>query len=141
MRTRTPTNKPTEAVLESLIPWVSFIAATYVAVGLTDLRSIDRNRPFHHLVTAAVVYLGFVAVPSLLPLLVAPPGWIRTTVLIIMTAVAVYAGVVVATMDDGQAGLAVLLVPYVAFPLAALLGVIRWIAQIRADRHDTNPAD
>lgn len=80
------------------------------------------------LVAGAPLYLGFVALPSLLPLAAARAGVMRAAVLVLMTGVAVLA---VAT-DDAQAGLAVFLVPYVAVPLAALLWIGQAVAASRA---------
>lgn len=65
------------------------------------------------------------ALPSLFPLAAARAGVMRGVVLVLMTAVAAVAGVLVVATDDAQAGLAVLLVSYFAIPLAALL----WIGQ------------
>jgi hypothetical protein len=116
------TNEPTWAIAASLIPWIGFLAATLIAVRFSDLRSIDTSR---FLIQSAPFYLGFVAAPSMLPLLVTRPGAMRKVVLGIMTATAIGAGIGVATIDDAQAGLAVLWVPYVAVPLAALLTIMQ----------------
>lgn len=59
--------------------------------------------------------------------------------LVVLTAVAALSGFLVATSNDAQAGLAVLLVPYVALPLAAVI----WLGEaVAASRRATlQPAD
>jgi hypothetical protein len=47
----------------------------------------------------------------------------RVVVTVVMAGVAVFAGVQMAAIDDGQAGLAVFLVPMVAYPLAGVVSI------------------
>jgi RDD family len=119
--THAPFGRPWSAAAASLVPWAAFLVAT----ALTDIWVDYSSRSFVGLIAASPAYLGFVALPSLLPLAAAPPGWMRVTVLTVMTAVAVIAAVLVVSSDDAQARLAVLLVPYVAVPL----GTAVWVAQ------------
>jgi hypothetical protein len=61
--------------------------------------------------------------------------------LVVMTAVGAVAGTLVMTTDDAQAGLAVLIVPYVAVPFAAVIAIFRWLvgrvtSQVRQRRID-----
>ena len=94
-------------------------------MAVADIWVDDKSISLVALVAASPVYLGFVALPSLFALAAASPGWMRVTVLTAMTAVAMIAGVLVGTSDDAQAGLAVLLVPYVGVPLGAVVWVAR----------------
>ena len=67
----------------------------------------------------------FVAPPAYLAIVVARHPAVRWAVLAVVTAAAAVAGVLVATTDDAQAGLAVLWVAYVALPLALAV----WLGQ------------
>lgn len=120
--TRTPSRltSPGAAALASLVPLVAYLAAIAVADRGVEQRSV----PLIGLVAAAPVYLGFVSLPSLLPLLAARTAGLRLFAVLVMTGVAGTAGVLVVTTDDAQAGLAVLIIPYVAIPLAGVL----WVA-------------
>ncbi len=119
---------PRGAARASLIPWFAFLVAASVADAWVD----DRSGSLAGLAAAAPFYLGFVAVPSMLPLLAARTALTRLIVLVVMTAVGAISAVLVATSDDGQAGLAVLWVPYVAIPLAVLFWVGHAVAARRA---------
>jgi hypothetical protein len=119
---------PRAAALASLIPWFAFLVAASVADAWVD----DRSGSLAGLAAAAPLYLGFVALPSMLSLLAARTAVTRLIVLVVMTAVAAMSAVLVATSDDAQAGLAVLWVPYVAIPLAVLLWVGHAVAARRA---------
>ncbi|MEA3218264.1 MAG: hypothetical protein QOJ19_4420 [Acidimicrobiia bacterium] len=125
------------ALIGSLVPWVAFLLATIVADFWVDFRRVS----YSGLATGAPVYLPFVALPSLLPLVAARSGWPRSVVLVVMTAVGAVAGTLVMTTDDAQAGLAVLIVPYVAVPFAAVIAIFRWLvgrvtSQVRQRRID-----
>jgi len=113
------------AALASLIPWAAFL----LAMALVDFRSTS----LIGLAAAAPLYLSFVALPSLLALAVVRAGLLRIVVLVLLTAVAATGGVLVVTTDDAQAGLAVLWVPFVAIPVAAVV----WIGQAVAARRTT----
>jgi hypothetical protein len=114
------------SALASLIPWAGFLAAVEVA----DLSVENKSTSLGGLIASAPVYLAFVALPSLLPLAVARRGLVWISVVIVMSAVAVAAGILVMTTDDAQAGLAVLWVAFVAVPLAGVL----WIGEAVAAR-------
>lgn len=126
---------PWPAVLASLIPWAAFLLATAVADVWVDYESTSLGG----LAAAAPFYLGVVALPSMLPLLAARAGVMRLAVLVVMTAVAAISGVLVVTTDDAQAGLAVLWVPFVAIPLAAVLWVGQAVAARRTGTPDAQP--
>jgi uncharacterized RDD family membrane protein YckC len=74
---------------------------------------------------AAAFYLVFVGLPSLAPIAAARSLWARLAATAIMSATAAFAAFQMVTIDDGQAGLAVIWVPLMAFPLAIVL----WIGQ------------
>lgn len=106
------TTRVWSGVLGSLAPWL----ALHLTIVLAE-----NNVRYDSLVGAAVVSLFFVALPSMIAITAGRSRDIRLAVTIVMTAVAVFAGLQVATIDDGQAGLAVLYVPMVAFPLALVV--------------------
>jgi len=100
------------AVLGSLLPCVALLTTITLAedgVGVDDLAA------------AAPLSLFFVAVPSAIAIISGRNAATRAAVTLVMTGVAVFAGFQVATIDDGQAGLAVIYVPMVAFPLAGVV--------------------
>ena len=99
-------------VLGSLAPWLA-LQVTIVLAG-------DTLYP-DGLVGGAVLCLFFVAVPSMIAITTGRLWTTRLAVTVVMTAVAVFAGYRVASIDDGQAGLAVLYVPMAAFPLAIVV--------------------
>jgi len=114
----------------SLIPWAAFVLATALADVWVDYKSIS----VAGLVTAAPLYLVFVALPSALPLAAARSRSLWLAVLVVMTGVAAIAGVLVVTTDDAQAGLAALWVPFVAIPLAGVLWVGQTVMERRSGR-------
>jgi uncharacterized RDD family membrane protein YckC len=121
-----PPTKPWSAAVASLLPWVAFEVTLAVSAHWTD-DSISALA----LIVVSPGYLVFVALPALLPLVAAPPGRVRMTVLAVMTAVAVVAASLVTTSDDAQAGLAVSYVPYVGVPLGALIWITRTTVNAR----------
>ena len=104
----------------SLIPWATFLVVSFVAYSLSDLWTVRLGGTL----TSAPWYLVFVALPALAPLAAARRRWMVNAVVVLTTAAAAVAGVLVATTDDAQAGLAVLWVPYVALPLSAVVCVV-----------------
>jgi len=122
-RSRAGRADPAMAVVLSFVPWIAFL----VALALADLGG---HTSLGRLATAAPLYLAFVALPSFLPLAAARAWWTRLVALVLMTAAAVAAAILIVTIDDGQAGLAVFLVPEVAIPLGAVI----WIGHAIADR-------
>ena len=128
MESRRWVEGPGAAALASLIPWAVFLIAASAADTWVD----DRSGSLSGLAAAAPFYLGFGALPSMLPLLAARTAVTRLVVLAVMTGVAATSAVLVATTDDAQAGLAVLWVPYVGIPLGVLLWVGRAVAARRA---------
>lgn len=118
------------AARASLIPWAAFLVAAAVA-----------EMWVHHefsaigLAAAAPGSLVVVALPAMVPLVVARAGATRAGVIIVMTAVATISAVLVVTTDDAQAGLAVVWVPFMAIPLAAVV----WIGQAVAARRSRTP--
>lgn len=119
--TRSCAHRLGSAVSASLVPWAAFLLTSAVADTWVD----ETSSSLVGLVGASPVYVVFVAAPSALALAAASPGWMRAVVLVVMTGAAIAAGVLVVTSEDAQAGLAVLLVPYVALPLAAAVMPVR----------------
>jgi hypothetical protein len=117
------------AVLGSLLAWLAFLLAGILASD-RELR----------LFPAAPLYLLFVAGPSLVAILAGRTALTRMFVTGVMTAVAAYAAMQIVTIDDGQAGLAVLFVPYVAFPLATTVWVGGAVLAARKERRPPGPA-
>jgi hypothetical protein len=106
-------------------PTLAFHAGVLVAAALTSGTSIEIDR----MLVSALFYLALVGAPSLLAVWTAPARGMLPT-LVIMTLVAAIAGWLVAATDDAQAGLAVLVVPYVALPLAVLFSSARLVATL-----------
>ena len=125
--TDSASGRPWSTAAASLVPWASFLLAATVF----DILGDHTSAPLVGLAASSPFYLAFVALPSLLALAAAPPGRMRLSILVVMTAVAAVAGVLVATIEDGQAGLAVLLVPYVGLPLAAVTWLARSVSNAR----------
>ena len=117
---------PWAAARASLIPWAAFLVAAAVA----DMW-VHQELSAIALAAAAPWSLGFVALPAMVPLVVARAGATRAGVLIVMTAVATISAVLVVTTDDAQAGLAVLWVPFLAIPLATVVWIGRAVAARR----------
>ena len=105
------------SVVASLVPCLTLLVAAEIA---------DDGPAFVRAPAAGLLYLGFVALPCLLPLAAARAALTRLAVLVVLTSVAAWAGWQMATIDDGQAGLAVLFVPFVAIPL----GVVLWTVEV-----------
>lgn len=111
------------AAVASLIPWAAFVAVTWFG---------DRSTSISHEAAAALSLLAFVALPSALPVAVARARSLRLVAVAVMTAVAAIAGIAMTASDDAQAGLALLWVPLVALPLAAVIWVGERVAASRA---------
>lgn len=104
--------------LVALVPWLGF----WVAALSTD-RYIDFRQLTSAYVRGAVPFtLAMVFVPALMAVCAAPNGVVRHVVTVLVTGVAIFAGVTVVAMDDGQAGFAIFWVPLIAAPLAVLVG-------------------
>jgi hypothetical protein len=108
-----------------VVPTLAFYVGAVLAAAVTSNTSIDVGR----LLVSAPFYLALVGAPSLLAVWTAPLRGTLPT-LVTMTLVAAVAGWLVAATDDAQAGLAVLLVPYVALPLAVLFSSGRLVATL-----------
>ena len=117
------------AGIASLVPWLALLVAGEIT---------DDGPAFARAPAAGLLYLGFVALPCVLPLAAARAALTRLAVLLLLTSVAAYAGWQMATIEDGQAGLAVLLVPYVAIPLGVVLWTLEVIAAHRRGRRDAD---
>jgi hypothetical protein len=105
------------------VPWLAFILATVIADIWVQFRSVS----YTGLVSSVPTLLAFVALPSALPVIAARPGWPRFLVLLVMTVLAATVGTLVMVTDDAQAGVAVLLVPFVAAPFAVAIAIFRWL--------------
>jgi hypothetical protein len=106
-------------------PTLAFYVGVFVSAALTSGTSIEIGR----LLVSAPFYLALVGAPSLLAVWTAPARGTLPT-LVTMMLVAAIAGWLVAATDDAQAGLAVLVVPYVALPLAVLFSSARLMATL-----------
>ena len=105
-------------VLWALVPVLAFVAAALVADPWSDHSHVERRA----LPSAMPLLLCFVWVPCVLHLLATSRRWLRWVLLAVITITAATAGASVVATDDAQAGLAILLVAYVAVPLAVLVG-------------------
>ena len=94
----------------ALLPWLAFLAAGVLVDGNTAGAA-----------RAAPLYLLFIGIPSVLPLVAARRALVGIVVLLVVTGVAAVAGALVAASDDAQAGLNALLVHMIAFPLAGVV--------------------
>ena len=103
--------------------WSSALCSLVPCFGLLAALLLSGERALAGGPGAVAVYLGFVAVPSMVAIASSRSAVIRVVVTVVMTGVAVFAGVQMPSIDDGQAGLAVIWVPTVAFPLALVVGV------------------
>lgn len=119
------------AIPASLVPCAAFVLAMVITDKVVDAKSLSSEG-----LPALVPYcLGFVALPSALPLAVARRHASRILVAVALTLVAALAGALIVATDDAQAGLAVLWVPLVAVPLAVVVG----LAQALAGRRRSSP--
>ena len=99
--------------------WSSALCSLLPCVGLAAAIGISGGRgPAGGIADAAPLYFGFVAVPSMLAIIAGRAAFTRLVLTLVMTGVAVFAGLQITAIEDGQAGLAVIYVPMVAFPLA-----------------------
>ncbi len=103
--------------------WSSALCSLVPALGLLTAISLSGERVMAGGLGAVAAYVGFVAVPSMVAIASSRSAVIRVVLTLVMTGVAVFAGVQMASIDDGQAGLAVFWVPMVAFPLAVVVVV------------------
>jgi hypothetical protein len=130
-RTEETLTRVAVALPASLVPWVAWL----VTLAVVDRQDVEPSE----LLLVAIPYLAFVALPSFVPLAVARHRATRIAVLVLLTATAVSAAVAMARSHDAQAGLAVLLIPYVALPAALAIGVgqaaVAAFAAIRRRRH------
>jgi len=123
--TRTTVTNPTAATLLSVVPWAAFLVALQLWPDDSDSsRGVAAFAPISFL---------FIALPSALPVVVARAWATRLLAVAAMTATNVVAASSLATSDDAQAGLAILLVPFVAAPLA----VVIWVGQLVVERRPT----
>lgn len=118
-------------VAGGLAPWLAFLVVTAIASRVTDgdffIAGMIVTAPFYWLV---------VGLPSVAVVAAARHRSVAVAGLVVMAAVAVYAGAGMAASDDAQAGLMVLIVPMVGVPLAVLC----WIGQSVAYRRTAHRA-
>jgi hypothetical protein len=117
------------AVAGALLVWFAFLLAGELAA--------DRSL---RLLPAAVLYLAFVAVPAMAAIAAGRTLVTQLVITGVMTEVAAYAGYQVVTIDDGQAGLAVLWIPVVAVPLGTVVWVVEAVAARRTEARPPGPA-
>lgn len=110
------------------MPWAAFVVALAIADTLEDGSGSGSGVDVFG---AALFSLFFVGIPSAVPIAAARRAPLLLISLVVMTATAAVAGVLVVTTEDAQAGLAVLWVPFVAVPMAAAIWVGRAVAARR----------
>ena len=130
---RTILERPAGALVATLVPTATFIAAVAVADVWVDFRSVS----LRGLLGATPIYLAIVSLPSLLPISATRSSRARVVATVFMAVVAAWAGALAIATDDAQAGLAVLIVPYVAVPL----GLVLWIGRSLAERRAAGDGD
>lgn len=101
----------------AVVPWVAFLVAVAATSGDADSGL--------GLVVAAPFYWVVVGLPALTVALAARHPLVAGAGIVVMTAVAIFAGITMAASDDAQAGLAALIVAYVGVPLA----LFTWIGE------------
>ena len=117
-------------VLASLVlPMVAFIATVALGAVALDRVSLDLSGSWTALPFLVLVTGG----PALLVVAVSPDR-LRLVALGAMSILAAVAGWLVASTDDAQAGLAVLVVPAVALPLAVVIATARVVHTVVASR-------
>jgi hypothetical protein len=121
-RDRRSMAKPWAPLVLALVPWATHLASLEATSALTG-RGIEPAE----LVPVAAAYLPFTALPSWVALQATRPGWLRLGVLLALAVAAGWAGQEQITSESSTAGLAVLMVPYVALPTAAAVLVLRAI--------------
>lgn len=103
--------------LVALVPWLGFWVAALTADHWIDFRQITLTG-----MRGAVPFtLVMVFLPALAAVAAAPAGVVRYVVTVLVSGVAVWAGVTSIAMDDGQASFSIMMVPVVALPLAGLV--------------------
>lgn len=102
------------ALIGSMAPWLALSAT--LALG-ADAASVGA------LIAVAPLYWIFAGLPSMVAIVAGRTLRTRLAVTAAMSAVAVVAAIQVTTIEDGQAGLAIVLVPMVALPLAVVVWV------------------
>lgn len=104
------------------------LAAFYVGMAAGDPVAAHASVVWRAVPASVPLHALFVSLPALLPVAVARGRRARSAVLGVMVLTAGAAGFAVVATDDAQAGLAVFLVGYVAFPLAVaiLVGRVTW---------------
>lgn len=128
----TSRSSPLVLLAMALVPWVAFLLPIAVAILLGDY-----DVTAEEFAGAALFTLGFVALPSLLPIAVARPRTARWVALGVMTAIAAGAGTLIAVSDDAQAGIVVLMVPVLAVPVTVGVWIARALSLRRRTRRDS----
>ncbi|MGE3620885.1 MAG: RDD family protein [Acidimicrobiia bacterium] len=118
-RSRPWLGSPAGAATAAILPTIACLLAAIVAE--------DGPAGFGLAAAAGALpyFAALVGLPSLFPIAVARSATLRLGATLLLTVVAVIAGVTAATSQDAQAGLAILLVAYVAIPL----GTVLWLGQ------------
>lgn len=109
----------------ALLPWATFVLVL-AAEG-------------NFVAGAAGIGLLVIALPSLIPIVSAPPGVARAVTVVALTGAAFYAGNFINTSEGSTAALAVIVIP----TTAVVLTVVIWVGEglIRSRRPDNDPAD
>ena len=103
--------------LAAMIPWAVFLTATLIGASAS---SASKSIEWRSVPVGAVFYLQFVALPSFVALWCVRPGGQRVSVGVVMTVAAAVLGFLAGSIDDAQAGLAVIWI----WPIALAIVVI-----------------
>lgn len=106
-------------VVLAAVPWLAYWVASVTVDQYIDFREISlgdvrRIMPW----TIVMVFL-----PALAAVWAAPAGVVRHVTTVLLSGLAIFMGITVIAMDDGQAGFAIMWMPLLALPLAGLLAI------------------
>lgn len=112
----------------SLVPWAAFMTAAIVGDAFVQDRTLDvggmlRSSPF---------YLWVIALFSFFPVVAGRSRRVQAAATLVMTTLAVWAGLTAVAVDDGQAGLSVLIIPPAGLVLAVLVLLGQAVARFRS---------
>ena len=121
-----------ERALVALVPWLAF----WVAAKSADRWIEFRDMGVAPNLGAVVLTLVLVFLPALAAVCAAPRGVARHVVTVLVSGVAIYAGVTSIAQDDGQAGFVLFLVPMLVLPLAGMVAIGSVFAATHTIRRD-----
>jgi hypothetical protein len=118
------------ALLLAALPWLTF----EIVLLLVPVWAPDESYHWSGVLGTAVAYAFFVASPGLVVACITTRKVVVAFATVVLVAAAAWAAIAMVSSDDAQAGLAVLIVWYVAVPLIALVGVVELVARSRSRR-------